>query len=85
MREHLDDMFDDVVWSDEYTVQMECHRRFACHKRGEAPHPKPRYVNLVVLNTVLVFWLVPREPGCDETSFRSTYLLYKCMHVEHNL
>ena len=41
-REHLHDTFDNVIWSDECTVQMESHRRFACRKQGEAPRPKPR-------------------------------------------
>ena len=39
---HLGQSFDDVIWTDECTVQMESHRRFACRKRGEAPRPKPR-------------------------------------------
>ena len=39
---HLTDNFDDVIWTDECTVQMESHRRFCCRKRGEAPRPKPR-------------------------------------------
>ena len=34
--------FMDVVWSDECTVQLETHRRFSCHKRGEPPKHKPR-------------------------------------------
>ena len=41
-REHKDDSFDDVIWTDECTVQMESHRRFTCRKLGEAPRPKPR-------------------------------------------
>ena len=43
-QEHLDDSFEDVIWTDECTVQMESHRRFACRKLGEAPRPKPRYI-----------------------------------------
>ena len=49
-QEHLDDSFDSVIWTDECSVQMESHRRFACRKRGEAPRPKPRY--LYILYTV---------------------------------
>ena len=41
-RQHLGDSFDDVIWTDESTIQMESHRRFACRKHGEAPRPKPR-------------------------------------------
>ena len=41
-REHKDDSFDDVVWTDESTVQLETHRRFCCRKRGQVPKPKPR-------------------------------------------
>ena len=35
--------FDDVVWTDECTVQLESHRRFCCRKVGERPRNKPRY------------------------------------------
>ena len=35
-------VFDDVIWTDECTVQLESHRRFCCRKRGEPPKNKPR-------------------------------------------
>ena len=42
--EILDDGFDDVIWSDETTVQLETHRRHSYGKKGEQatlkPHPK---------------------------------------------
>ena len=41
--EHQQDDFDNVVYTDECTVQLESHRRFCCRKKGEAPRPKPRY------------------------------------------
>ncbi len=34
--------FDDVIWTDECTVQLESHRRFCCRKIGEAPRNKPK-------------------------------------------
>ena len=34
--------FDDVIWSDETTVQLENHRRFCYRKDKEKPRPKPR-------------------------------------------
>lgn len=39
---HLHDDFADVIWSDETTVQLECHRRRCCRKEGEKPRPKPK-------------------------------------------
>ena len=42
--QHKDDNFDDIIWTDEATVQLETHRRFCCRKVGQAPKPKPRYV-----------------------------------------
>lgn len=42
--QHKDDNFDDVIWTDKATVQLETHRRFYCRKVGQAPKPKPRYV-----------------------------------------
>ena len=35
--------FNDVVWTDEATVQLESHKRHACHRKGQKPKPKPRY------------------------------------------
>ena len=42
--QYINDNFENVVWTDECTVQLESHRRFCCRKRGERPKPKPRYV-----------------------------------------
>lgn len=39
---YLHDNFEDVIWSDESTVQLENHRRFCYRKEGEKPRPKPR-------------------------------------------
>lgn len=33
-RDNLGQTFDDVIWSDETSVQMESHRRFHCYKKG---------------------------------------------------
>ncbi len=37
-----EDEFGDVIFTDECSIQMESHRRFACRRKGEAPRPKPR-------------------------------------------
>ena len=39
---HVSDDFGDVIWTDECTVQLETHCRFACRKKGEPPKNKPR-------------------------------------------
>lgn len=36
--------FEDVIWTDETSVQLESHRRFAFQKQGERPKNKPRCV-----------------------------------------
>lgn len=41
-REHLHDSFENVIWSDESSIQLDCHRRYCCRKEGERPRPKPR-------------------------------------------
>ncbi len=46
---NLHDSFDDVIWTDECSVQMESHRRTCCRKIGEAPRPKPRYCALIYM------------------------------------
>ena len=35
--------FDNVIWTDESSIQLETHRRFCCRKLGQAAKPKPRY------------------------------------------
>ena len=39
---YLHDGFDDVIWSDKTTVQLETDRRRCYRKEGEKPRPKPR-------------------------------------------
>ena len=40
--ENMECEFEDVIWTDEASIQMESHRRFCHRKRGEQPTPKPR-------------------------------------------
>ena len=37
---HLDDTFDDVIWTDETSVQLEAHRCFCYRKEGISPGQK---------------------------------------------
>ena len=36
------DKFQDVIWSDESSVQLETHRRRCCRQKGQPPKSKPR-------------------------------------------
>ena len=42
LQEALNNDFKDVLWTDECSVMLECHRRFCCRKQGVQPRPKPR-------------------------------------------
>ena len=42
-RAQLQDELDDVVLTDECSVQLETHKQFCCRKQGEPPRPKPRF------------------------------------------
>ena len=42
-KENTDLAFDDVIWTDECTVQLQSHRRFCCRKKGQPVKHKPRY------------------------------------------
>ena len=42
--QYQDDSFENVIWTDESTIQLENHRRYCCRKKGESAKPKPRYV-----------------------------------------
>ena len=37
-----EDDFEDVLWTDETSVQLETHRRFCCRKDRQKPRRKPR-------------------------------------------
>ena len=39
-RANIYDDFDNVIWSDESSIQLDTHRRYCCRKEGEAPCPK---------------------------------------------
>lgn len=41
-RKHRDDTFEDVIWTDESSIQLKTHRRFCCRKIEERPRNKPR-------------------------------------------
>lgn len=41
-RQNLGKSLEDVIWSDETTVQMESHCCFHCYKRGSKPRYKPQ-------------------------------------------
>ena len=43
--ENVDNHFEDVVWTDEFVIQMENHRTFSYRKVGEAPKPKAQPKN----------------------------------------
>ncbi len=63
-RTYKDDDFENVVWTDECTVQLETHRRFCCRKRGQPPKPKPRCVDVAahpvsVHDIVHVYTMLP--------------------------
>ena len=42
VRRYNDDEFENVIYSDECTVQLESHRRFCCRKKGQPERLKPR-------------------------------------------
>ena len=42
-QENMKMEFDNVIWTDETSIQLETHRRFCCRKLGQAAKPKPRY------------------------------------------
>ena len=41
VRNHQHDNFDEVIWSDKMTVQLEIHQHFCYRKIGEKPRLKP--------------------------------------------
>ena len=41
-----EDGFDDVIWTDESSIQCETHKRFCYRKKNCPPKRKPRYVRM---------------------------------------
>ena len=50
-RKNINLEFNNVVWTDECSLQLESHWRFCCRKHGQPPKHKPRYV-------LLSFWYI---------------------------
>ena len=46
---YKEDRFDDVIWIDESTIQLEAHRWYCCCKQGRIPRPKPWCWNYVCM------------------------------------
>ena len=42
LEEYNDNKFEDVLWTDESSIQLESHKRFCCRKKGAPAKPKPR-------------------------------------------
>ena len=92
---HTDLAFNDVVWTDECTVQLESHRRFCCRKRGQPAKNKPRYTECVaVVFIVGILWtctcymyMYKRDnvftyvavPGRNRTLFRCVFCSHCCV------
>ena len=51
--EYKDDAFENVMFTDEATIQLENHRRFSCRKEGQLPKPKPRYVRYTCMHACI--------------------------------
>ena len=62
-RANLGSNFEDVIFTDECSIQMESHRRFCCHKRGELPKNKPRLAYLFTTEHKVFY----------------TYRIYRCI------
>ena len=76
-QEHLAESFDDVIWTDECSVQMESHRQFCCRKIGQPPNPKPRYVALA---TIHVYAFACTYMYCAISSYYQCIVItYKCI------
>ena len=45
-KKHENDDFEDVIWTDKSTIQMETHCCFCCRKQSQKPRYKPRSVKL---------------------------------------
>ena len=56
-RTYKDEDFEEVIFTDECTVQLETHRRFCCRKRGEPPRPKPKYDIHIIIVSYFYFCL----------------------------
>ena len=44
--------FENVIWTDESSIQLETHRRHSCRKLGDAPKCKPRYIILCMYSNI---------------------------------
>ena len=59
-QEYLGANFNDVIWTDETSVQMETHQRFCCRKNGQNPRYNP------ALNTQLRYLCGLASAGTEQ-------------------
>lgn len=45
-KENLGKDFNNIIWKDETSVQLESHRRFFCRKKSQKPRYQPWYIRL---------------------------------------
>jgi transposase len=57
-RENINGNFDNVIWTDETSVQMESHRRFCCRKKSQKPRYKPRYASPYTVPCIVYLVLI---------------------------
>jgi len=48
-QQYISDSFDNVIWTDECSVQLETHKCFCCRKEGAPPKPKLRYAYIIII------------------------------------
>ena len=64
--------FEDVIWMDKCSVQMEIHRRFCCRNRRDQPKAKPKCATMRLLYTLLLIYITDSEVN----------LVHKCSHCK---
>ena len=77
--ENQEDDFDNVIWSDECTIQLENHRRFCGRKVGHAPKPKPKYASYnvhVLLTLVYALIMYIQHVHVVLTEYYDTHFIY---------
>ena len=81
---YLHDDFQNVVWTDETTVQLECHKRFCCRKNGIRPQYKPRPKHPIKMHVWAgISWEGP-TPVCIFEEIMNAKLYIEILDVHRN-
>ena len=78
---NIGDDFENIIFTDECSVQLETHRRFSCQRKGERLKPKLFSQKKLYLVTYIIYFFRPKHPLKVHVCTCTCNLCYNYTHV----